>query len=81
MNWIAWIIFGGLAGWIATLLTGSDPAYGVLGNVVIGIVGAMLGGWLSAKIFGGPQVTGFDLRSFVVAIIGSVVLLYILTLL
>lgn len=80
MNWLLWIVFGGLAGWIATEITGDDPAYGVIGNVVIGIVGAYLGGWLSDK-FGGPTVSGFNLRSFIVAILGSVVLLWVINLL
>jgi uncharacterized membrane protein YeaQ/YmgE (transglycosylase-associated protein family) len=80
MNWVVWIVFGGLAGWIATMLTGNDPAFGIIGNIIIGIVGAYLGGWLSRKFFGGPEVTGFDFRSFVVAVLGSVVLLFILSL-
>ncbi len=80
MNWLTWIIFGGLAGWIATMITGNDPRFGIIGNIVIGIIGAYLGGWLSAKLFGGPTVTGFDLRSFVVAVLGAVVLLFIVSL-
>ncbi len=80
MNWIVWIIFGGLAGWIATMITGDDPRFGVIGNIIIGIVGAYLGGWLSLKFFGGPAVTGFDFKSFLVAVAGAVVLLFILSL-
>ena len=80
MNWIAWIVFGGLAGWVATLITGDDPTFGIFGNIVIGIVGALLGGWLSEKFFGGPEVTGFNVRSFIVAVVGAIVLLFILSL-
>jgi uncharacterized membrane protein YeaQ/YmgE (transglycosylase-associated protein family) len=80
MNWLTWIIFGGLAGWVATKLTGNDPRFGVVGNVVIGIIGAYLGGWLSGKFLGELPVTGFDLRSFVIAVIGAVVFLTILAL-
>jgi uncharacterized membrane protein YeaQ/YmgE (transglycosylase-associated protein family) len=80
MNWLWWIIFGGLAGWIATILTGQNARFGIIGNIIIGIIGAYLGGWLSSRLFGGPVVTGFDLRSFVVAVIGSIVLLFIISL-
>jgi uncharacterized membrane protein YeaQ/YmgE (transglycosylase-associated protein family) len=78
MNPIIWIVFGGLAGWIATILTGDDPRFGVIGNVVIGIIGAYLGGWISGRVFQGPAITGFDIRSFLIAIVGSVVLLVII---
>lgn len=81
MNIIIWIVFGGLAGWVATVLTGNDPQFGVLGNIVIGIVGSFFGGWLSTRVFGGPPIKGFDIRNFIVAVIGSVVLLLILNLL
>jgi uncharacterized membrane protein YeaQ/YmgE (transglycosylase-associated protein family) len=80
MNFIVWIIFGGLAGWVATMLTGDDPRFGIIGNIIIGIVGAYLGGWLSGKLFGGPSVSGFDIKSFIVAVIGAVVLLFIINL-
>lgn len=80
MSWLAWIVFGGLAGWVATLLTGKDAQFGILGNIFVGIVGAFLGGWLSTRFFGGPAATGFDIRSFVVAVLGAVVLLFILSL-
>jgi uncharacterized membrane protein YeaQ/YmgE (transglycosylase-associated protein family) len=79
MNPILWIIFGGLAGWLATEITGDDPRFGVIGNIVIGILGAFLGGWISEKM-GGAPVTGFNLRSFIVAVVGAVVLLLIVSL-
>jgi uncharacterized membrane protein YeaQ/YmgE (transglycosylase-associated protein family) len=81
MNTLIWIVFGGLAGWVATIITGSDGRFGVLGNVVIGIIGSYIGGWLSAQIFKGPPVTGFDIRSFIIAVLGSVVLLWVINLL
>lgn len=79
MNFIIWLIFGGLAGWIATEITGDDPRFGIVGNIIIGIVGAFLGGWISDKL-GGPKVDGFNLRSFIIAILGSVLLLWIVSL-
>jgi uncharacterized membrane protein YeaQ/YmgE (transglycosylase-associated protein family) len=79
MNPILWVVFGGLAGWIATLITGDDGQFGIVGNIVIGIVGSYLGGWVSRKFFNGPPVTGFDFKSFFVAVLGGVILLLIIT--
>jgi uncharacterized membrane protein YeaQ/YmgE (transglycosylase-associated protein family) len=80
MNPILWIVFGGLAGWIATELTGDDPRFGILGNIIIGIIGSYIGGWISSKVFRGPPVTGFDIRSFIIAVLGSIVLLFLINL-
>ena len=79
MNLIVWLVFGGLAGWVATMVMGENARFGVLANVIIGIVGAWLGGWLAHQ-FGFAGVTGFDIKSFIVAVIGAVVLLFILSL-
>ncbi len=81
MNIIIWLVFGGLVGWVATILTGSDGRFGILGNIVIGIIGSWLGGWLSARMFQGPPVKGFDIRSFIIALLGSIVLIFLLNLL
>lgn len=77
MNIILWIIFGGLAGWVASLLMGTDARQGVFLNIVVGIIGAVVGGFIMNAI-GTSGVSGFNLYSFAVAIIGSVVLLGIL---
>jgi uncharacterized membrane protein YeaQ/YmgE (transglycosylase-associated protein family) len=74
MGIILWIIFGGLVGWIASIVMGTDSQQGILLNVVVGIIGAFVGGWL-ASAFGSTGVTGFNLYSFVVATIGAVVLI------
>lgn len=74
MNILMWIIFGALAGWIASLIMNTDEEQGALMNIVIGIVGAMVGGYL-ARTLGGSGVTGFNLGSLAVAILGSVILL------
>lgn len=76
MGIIAWIILGGLAGWIASIITGRNNRMGCLANIVAGIVGAFIGGFLMSFI-GGSGVTGFNLYSFIVAVIGAVVLLVI----
>jgi len=71
---LSWILFGLIAGAIAkAVLPGRDPG-GLIVTVLIGIVGGLLGGWLSTK-FGGGGVSGFNVMSFVWAVIGSVILL------
>jgi uncharacterized membrane protein YeaQ/YmgE (transglycosylase-associated protein family) len=77
MGLIAWVVLGGIAGLIAkTLMPGRDPG-GCILTVIIGIVGALLGGFLATALgFGG--ISGFDWRSLVIAVIGAFVLLAIL---
>lgn len=74
MGIILWIIFGGLIGWVASLIMKTDAEQGLLLNVVIGIVGAVLGGWLMSFI-GESGVSGFNLYSFVVALVGAMALI------
>jgi uncharacterized membrane protein YeaQ/YmgE (transglycosylase-associated protein family) len=80
MNIILWIIFGALAGWIASLIMNTNEEQGAVANIMIGIVGAIIGGAL-ARMFGGEGVTGFNLGSVVVAVIGAVILLFFIRLL
>jgi uncharacterized membrane protein YeaQ/YmgE (transglycosylase-associated protein family) len=76
MGIIAWIILGGIAGWIASMIAGNNARQGVIGNIIVGIVGAFIGGFLF-KLFGGQGVTGFNLWSLIVAVAGAVILLLI----
>jgi uncharacterized membrane protein YeaQ/YmgE (transglycosylase-associated protein family) len=76
MNPIAWAVLGGVAGWLASMVMGTNERQGCLLNVVVGIVGAFIGG-IIMRFFGGAGVTGFDFRSLFVAVIGSIVLLWI----
>lgn len=76
MGLIGWIILGGLAGWVASMITGTDKSMGVFANIIVGIVGALIGGFL-ISLFGGVGITGFNVWSFLVALLGSVVLLAI----
>lgn len=77
MGIILWIIFGGIAGWLASILMNTDHEQGVFGNIAVGVVGALIGGFVF-ELFGGEGVTGFNLYSLVVALIGSAILLAIL---
>jgi uncharacterized membrane protein YeaQ/YmgE (transglycosylase-associated protein family) len=74
MGILSWIVFGLIAGAIAKLVTpGRDPG-GCIITIVIGIVGALLGGWI-ATVLGFGGLSGFDLRSLVIAILGAILLL------
>lgn len=76
MNIILWIIMGALAGWIASLIVKTNKSQGFFLDILVGIIGAFLGGFLF-NFFGAAGVTGFNLYSLLVAIIGAVVLLFI----
>ena len=76
MNWIVWIIFGAHAGWIASIITGKNRKMGAIANIVVGIIGAFVGGYIM-QFFGVQGVTGFNLPSLLVAIVGAVVLLWV----
>lgn len=76
MGIIAWLIFGGLAGWVASMIAGTNDRQGCLLNIIVGIVGAMIGGFIMSLIRGGePFEISFDLPSFLVAVLGAVLLL------
>ncbi len=71
---ITWIVLGALAGWIASLITGSGARVNGVMNVVVGIIGAIIGG-LVLQLLGAPAPTGFNLGSLLTAILGAVILL------
>ncbi len=75
MGIISWIILGGLAGWIASMFVGTNREQGILGNIVVGVIGAVIGGFI-VNLFGVDGITGFNLWSFAVALLGSVVALW-----
>lgn len=80
MGILSWIVFGALAGWIASIIAGRNERQGCLMNIIVGIVGAAIGGW-GMSLVGGSGVTGFNLPSFLVAVVGAVVLLVVVNLL
>lgn len=77
MGIIAWIVLGALAGWIASKIMNTDAEQGAIANILIGIVGAVIGGFLFS-LLGGSGVNGFNIYSLVVALIGSLVLIALL---
>ena len=76
MGILLWIVFGGLAGWVASIFMGTNKNMGIIANVLVGVAGAFIGG-LIMSYFNKAGVTGFNLYSFLVALLGSVVLIAI----
>ena len=76
MGILTWLVLGGISGWLASIVTGKKARMGLALSIVIGILGAVLGGWIFS-FFGGYGVTGFNLYSLFVSIVGSVVLITI----
>ena len=76
MGIIGWIILGGLAGWVASMIAGNNAQQGLLGNIVVGVIGGVVGGFI-VNLFGVDGITGFNLWSFAVALLGAVVALWV----
>jgi uncharacterized membrane protein YeaQ/YmgE (transglycosylase-associated protein family) len=82
MNLIIWLVIGGLLGWVASLIMRTDAQQGVLLNVVVGIVGALLGGWFISPMVGVPTINqgAFSLGALLVSLVGAIILLAIVNL-
>ncbi len=79
MNFIIWLVVGGVIGWLASLVMKTDGQQGIILNVVVGIVGAMLGGWLISPLIGVPTINqdAFSLPAMGVSFLGALILLAI----
>ncbi len=82
MGIIIWLIVGGIVGWLASLIMRRDGQQGILLNIVVGIVGAFIGGWLIGPLLGAPSINSgsLSIMSFIVSLIGAVILLLIVNL-
>lgn len=82
MNFIIWLVVGGLIGWVASMVMKTDAQQGMILNIVVGIVGAMLGGWFLAPMFGTGTINSndFSLAGLGVSLLGAIVLLAIVNL-
>ena len=76
MSIIAWIILGLLAGWIAGMIM-RGGGYGLIGDLILGILGAIIGGWLTGALLGRDVVTGLNIESILVAVLGAIILIAI----
>src|SRR4051812_17248933 len=82
MNFIIWLIVGGIIGWLASMIRRTDAQQGVILNVVVGILCAMFGGWLISPLVGGGTITpdAFRLPAMLVSLVGAVIRLAIVNL-
>lgn len=81
MGILSWLVVGLIAGWLAGLVM-RGSGYGILSNIVIGILGALLGGWLAGALLGVPDpLSGFNLGTILVATLGAIVLILLIRLL
>ena len=83
MNFIIWLIVGGVIGWLASIVMKTNGQQGMILNVVVGIVGAMLGGWLISPLIGAGTINqnNFSLPALLVSFVGAAILLAIVNLL
>jgi uncharacterized membrane protein YeaQ/YmgE (transglycosylase-associated protein family) len=79
MNLLIWLVVGGLLGWIASKIMRTDAQQGVVLNIVVGIIGALLGGWFLAPLFGTGTINSndFSIAGLLVSLLGAVILLAI----
>ncbi len=82
MNFIIWIVVGGLIGWVASLIMKTDASQGLFLNVIVGVVGAFLGGWFLSPMLGAGTINqnDFSLASLGVSLLGAVILLLVVNL-
>jgi uncharacterized membrane protein YeaQ/YmgE (transglycosylase-associated protein family) len=73
MGLIGWIVLGAVAGWLASLINGSNRNQGWIGNIVLGIVGALVGGFLWNLITGSDNAIDFSIGSLIVAVVGALI--------
>ncbi len=74
MGIFLWVVFGAIVGWVASLIMNTDGQQGFLLNIVVGIIGAVIGGWVM-NFFGEGGVQGFTFYSFLVALLGACILI------
>jgi uncharacterized membrane protein YeaQ/YmgE (transglycosylase-associated protein family) len=78
MGWLSWILLGAVGGWIGGLLVKGDEGLGLIGHLVLGIVAALIGGFIVTQITGNdPMDAFFDLSAWIVAIVSAVVLVVV----
>lgn len=76
MGIIAWIILGALSGWIASMIMKKNESMGALANIITGIIGAFIGG-IVFNLIGAEKVTGLNIYSVLVSVVGACILLWI----
>lgn len=74
MGIVSWIVVGLIAGWLAGMVM--KGGFGLIGDLILGVVGAVLGGWLASNFFGLGGVTGINFQSIVIAFVGAVIIMF-----
>lgn len=82
LNLIIWLILGGIIGWLASMVMRTDADQGIILNIVVGIVGAVLAGWIITPLFGSGTINqgDFSLAGILVSFLGAIILLAIVNL-
>ncbi len=81
INFILWLIVGGIVGWLASLVMRTDAQQGLILNIVVGIIGAALAGWIISPMVGVPSINDqFSIASLIVSLVGAIILLAIVNL-
>jgi uncharacterized membrane protein YeaQ/YmgE (transglycosylase-associated protein family) len=82
VNFIIWLVVGGVIGWLASLIMRTDAQQGIFLNIIVGIIGALLGGWLISPLVGVGTINQnqFSIGSMLVSLVGAVILLAIVNL-
>ncbi len=80
MGVIGWIVIGGIAGWLASMITGTNKKFGIFYNILIGIAGAFIGGLIFGYVIDPDKHFEFGIWSLLVAVLGAVILLFVLKL-
>jgi uncharacterized membrane protein YeaQ/YmgE (transglycosylase-associated protein family) len=82
MNLIVWLVIGGVVGWLASLVMRTDAQQGILLNIVVGIVGALIAGWFISPLVGAGTINAgnFSLAGLLVSLVGSILLLALVNL-
>jgi uncharacterized membrane protein YeaQ/YmgE (transglycosylase-associated protein family) len=76
MSIIAWIVLGLIAGWLAGQIM-RGGGYGLVGDIVLGVLGALIGGWVTGAVLGRDMVNGFNIETLIVAVVGAIILIAI----
>lgn len=82
INFIVWLVIGGVIGWVASVIMRTDAQQGIFLNIVVGVIGAALGGWLISPLVGVASINegSFSLAAMVVSLVGALILLAIVNL-
>ena len=82
MNFILWILVGGLIGWVASIVMRTNAQQGIFLNVIVGVVGALVAGWIISPLVGIPTINQdvFSLSALLVSLLGAIVLLGVVNL-